>query len=274
MSFSNQEDESMNPDTPVTEGINVDGVVRPQGRKGTKEKKRRLNDEKSMVDALYYLQSTLEKQIMVNQEELELKREKDKKEFELRERTMKKEIELKEKAQKMKEKDQQWKEKDQQMKEKEEQMKEKAQKRQEQDCILNKDVNKLPQASSLNLGLVAAQGCISVIESRTERPAAALLLHDQNKVCSPWTKLNTVGDKKRNLGSQSRSEIGKTWNLLPYEEKAKFREPDVVEVTTINMPAEQPHHRDNDIPNNSDLPPTDEEIRGTTNHLGHEDQTI
>ncbi|KAK0580523.1 hypothetical protein LWI29_002937 [Acer saccharum] len=95
MSFSNEGDESMNSDTPVTEGINVDGVVRPQGRKGTKEKKRRLNDEKSVVDALYNLQSTLEKQIMVNQEELELKREKDKKEFELRERTMKKEIELK-----------------------------------------------------------------------------------------------------------------------------------------------------------------------------------
>ncbi|KAK0578267.1 hypothetical protein LWI29_007707 [Acer saccharum] len=131
MSFSNEGDESMNPDTPVTEGINVDGVVRPQGRKGTKEKKRRLNDEKSVVDALYNLQSTLEKQIMVNQEELELKREKDKKEFELRERTMKKEIELKEKAQKMKEKDQQ--------------LKEKAQKRQEQDRILNQDINKLPQ---------------------------------------------------------------------------------------------------------------------------------
>ncbi|TXG60715.1 hypothetical protein EZV62_012078 [Acer yangbiense] len=40
------------------------------------------------------------------------------------------------------------------------------------------------------------------------------------------------------------------------------------------MPAEQPQHRDNDIPNNSDLPPTNEEIRSTTNHPGHEDQTI
>ncbi|KAK0594837.1 hypothetical protein LWI29_001093 [Acer saccharum] len=122
VSFSNQGDEYMNPDTPVTEGINADRVMRPQGRKSTKEKKRLLNDEKSVVDALYNLQSTLEKQIIVNQEELELKREKDKKEFELRERTMKKEIELKEKAQ---------------------QMKEKAQKRQEQNRILNQDVNKL-----------------------------------------------------------------------------------------------------------------------------------
>ncbi|TXG51148.1 hypothetical protein EZV62_023672 [Acer yangbiense] len=40
---------------------NADVVVRPQGRKGTKKKKRRLNDEKSVVDALYNLQSTLEK---------------------------------------------------------------------------------------------------------------------------------------------------------------------------------------------------------------------
>ncbi|TXG54112.1 hypothetical protein EZV62_019368 [Acer yangbiense] len=72
----------------------------------------------------------------------------------------------------------------------------------------------------------------------------------------------------------SRSEIGKTWNLLPYEEKAKFRQPDVVEVTARNRTSEQPLHRDNDIPNNSDLPPTDEEIPGTTNHLGHKDQTI
>ena len=111
VSFSNQGDDYMNPDTPITEGINSDGVVRPQGRKGTKEKKRRLNDEKGVVEALYNLQSTLEKQIKVNEEELELKKEKDKKEFELREQTMKKEIELKEKAQKMKEKDQQLKEK-------------------------------------------------------------------------------------------------------------------------------------------------------------------
>ncbi|TXG60866.1 hypothetical protein EZV62_012229 [Acer yangbiense] len=83
-----------------------------------------------------------------------------------------------------------------------------------------------------------------------------------------------MGDKKRNLGSQSRSEIGKIWNLLPYEEKAKFREPDVVEVAARNMPAEQPQHRDNDIPNNFDLPLMDEEIHATTNHMGHEDQTI
>ncbi|TXG51072.1 hypothetical protein EZV62_023596 [Acer yangbiense] len=144
VSFSNQGDDYMNLNTPITEGINSDGVVRPQGRKDTKEKKRRLNDEKGVVEALCNLQSILEKQIKFNEEELELKKEKDKKEFELREQTMKKEIKLKEKAQKMKEKDQQLKEKNQRLKEKEQKMKEKAQKRQKQDCILNQDVNKLP----------------------------------------------------------------------------------------------------------------------------------
>ncbi|TXG66553.1 hypothetical protein EZV62_007828 [Acer yangbiense] len=80
--------------------------------------------------------------------------------------------------------------------------------------------------------------------------------------------------KDANGNSKSRSEIGKTWNLLPIEEKAKFRQPDVVEVAARILTGEQPHLRDNDIPNNSDLPPTDEEIPATANHLGHEDQTI
>ncbi|KAK3225451.1 hypothetical protein Dsin_005313 [Dipteronia sinensis] len=149
VSFSNQGDAYRNPDTPITEGINSDGVVRQQGRKGTKEKKRRLNDERGV--------STLEKQIKVNEEELELKREKEKKEFEVREQTMKKEIELKEKAQKMKEKDQQLKEKDQRLKEKEQKMKVKAQKRQEQDRILNQDVNKLPLALRSTFEIYQAQ---------------------------------------------------------------------------------------------------------------------
>ena len=157
VSLSNLGDDYMNPDNPITEGINSDGVVRPQGRKATKEKKRRLNDEKGVVDALYNLQSTLEKQIKVNEEELKLKREKDKKEFELREQIMKKEIELKEKAQKMKEKDQQLKKKNQRLKEKEQNMKEKAQKRQEQDRILNQDVNKLPLALRSTFEIYQAQ---------------------------------------------------------------------------------------------------------------------
>ncbi|TXG60422.1 hypothetical protein EZV62_014995 [Acer yangbiense] len=68
--------------------------------------------------------------------------------------------------------------------------------------------------------------------------------------------------------------LEKTWNLLPIEEKAKFRQLDVDEVAARNVTAMQPNLRDNDFPNNSDLPPTDEEIPGTPNHPGHEDQTI
>ncbi|KAK2647620.1 hypothetical protein Ddye_015109 [Dipteronia dyeriana] len=157
VSFSNQGDDYMNPDTPLTGGINSDGVMRPQGRKGTKEKMRWLNDEKCVVDALYNLQSTLERKIKVNEEELELKREKDNKEFQLREQTMKKEIKLKEKAQKMKEKAQQLKENDQRLKKKEQEIKEKAQKRQEQDRFLNQDVNKLPQALRSTFEIYQAQ---------------------------------------------------------------------------------------------------------------------
>ncbi|TXG48583.1 hypothetical protein EZV62_024458 [Acer yangbiense] len=58
------------------------------------------------------------------------------------------------------------------------------------------------------------------------------------------------------------------------EEKAKFGQPDVVEVAARNITGDQPHHHDNDIPNNFDLPPTDEDLAGTQNHPGHEDQTI
>ncbi|KAL2489159.1 glutathione S-transferase T2-like [Forsythia ovata] len=51
------------------EEINSDGVVRSQGRKGCKKKKRRLGEEKVVVDALNKLQCTLEKHIDVNHEE-------------------------------------------------------------------------------------------------------------------------------------------------------------------------------------------------------------
>ncbi|KAI9200162.1 hypothetical protein LWI28_003533 [Acer negundo] len=58
------------------------------------------------------------------------------------------------------------------------------------------------------------------------------------------------------------------------EERAKFGQPDDAEVVARNLSGEQPHHRDNVILNNSDLPPIDEEILGITNHLGHEAETI
>ncbi|KAI9160082.1 hypothetical protein LWI28_004932 [Acer negundo] len=41
-----------------------------------------------------------------------------------------------------------------------------------------------------------------------------------------------------------------------------------------NISGEQPDHESFVIPNNSDFPPTYEEIPGTTNHLGHEAKTI
>lgn len=112
-----------------SESTNLDGVVRPQGRKNCKERKRKLNEEKSMVDALNKLQSTLEKQISVNLASLEMKRENEEKEMKLREEVMKKELELKEKAQKLKEEVHR--------------MKMREQRRQEQDRFMDQDLSKL-----------------------------------------------------------------------------------------------------------------------------------
>ncbi|KAL2508171.1 glutathione S-transferase T2-like [Forsythia ovata] len=100
-------DESM-----TSTGFNSDEVVRPQGRKGCKEKMMRLNDENGVVDVLKKLQCTLEKQIEFNQKELELKREKDMKQFEMREQTLRKDLELKDTAQKLKIKDQELRERE------------------------------------------------------------------------------------------------------------------------------------------------------------------
>lgn len=59
-------------DTIVAEGINYDGVVCPKARKCCKEKKKKLNEENSIVDTLNNLQSNLENQNNVHREELEL----------------------------------------------------------------------------------------------------------------------------------------------------------------------------------------------------------
>ncbi|KAI9156995.1 hypothetical protein LWI28_015221 [Acer negundo] len=72
----------------------------------------------------------------------------------------------------------------------------------------------------------------------------------------------------------SQSEIGKTWHLLPIEERAKFGQAVDAEVAARNISAEQLDHQSFVIPNNSDFPPIDEEIPSTTNHLGHEAETI
>ncbi|KAL6494195.1 hypothetical protein OROGR_030995 [Orobanche gracilis] len=114
-------DDVINLDTEITE----DGVTRPDGRKATKEKKKRVVTEKGVIDALRHLQCTLERQLDFNREELELKKERDKREYELREQTIKKELEFKERNQKLKEK---------------------AQKRKEQERILNKDLTNLQPA--------------------------------------------------------------------------------------------------------------------------------
>ncbi|KAL2514066.1 NAM-associated domain-containing protein [Forsythia ovata] len=90
----------------TSDDIIFDEVVRAQGRKCCKEKRRKLNDENSVVDALKKLQCTLEKQVEVNKKELELKREKDMKQFEMREQTLRKYLELEDTAQKLKIKDQ------------------------------------------------------------------------------------------------------------------------------------------------------------------------
>ncbi|GER27699.1 NAM-like protein-like [Striga asiatica] len=129
MSTMTGEAMATNGDVDVPVSTNIDGIERPEGRKKCKEKKRKLNEEKGVVDALNKLQCTLEKQISVNQANLEMKRENEEKELKLREEVMRKELELKEKAQKMKEEMYR--------------MKMREQRRQEQDRLMNQDLSKL-----------------------------------------------------------------------------------------------------------------------------------
>ncbi|GER51087.1 glutathione S-transferase THETA 2 [Striga asiatica] len=118
-----------NGDVDVPVSTNIDGIERPEGRKNCKEKKRKLNEEKGVVDALNKLQCSLEKQINVNQANLKIKRENEEKELKFGEEVMRKELELKEKAQKMKEEMYRTKMREQ--------------RRQEQDRIMNQDLSKL-----------------------------------------------------------------------------------------------------------------------------------
>ena len=62
--------------------------------------------------------------------------------------------------------------------------------------------------------------------------------------------------------------------MLTIEEKAKFRGPHPAEGAARNLTVEQPHLGDNDSPNNSELPPTDQEIPGTGHHPVHDHHTI
>ncbi|KAL5705970.1 hypothetical protein ACHQM5_024191 [Ranunculus cassubicifolius] len=98
---------------------------RPEGRKATKDKKKKVAADKGVVHMLGNMHSTWEKQYNLIKEEFELKKERDKKEFELKEQTMKLELEFKERNQKLKEK---------------------AQRRKDQERIMNKDLTNLEPA--------------------------------------------------------------------------------------------------------------------------------
>ncbi|KAL5718566.1 hypothetical protein ACHQM5_011453 [Ranunculus cassubicifolius] len=106
----------------VTNLDSEDELERPDGRKATKEKKKKVVTDKGVVDVLGNMHSTWEKQYNLIKEELELKKERDQKEFELKERTMKLELQFKERNQKLKEK---------------------AQRRKDQERIMNKDLTNL-----------------------------------------------------------------------------------------------------------------------------------
>ncbi|KAK2649263.1 hypothetical protein Ddye_016752 [Dipteronia dyeriana] len=69
----------------------------------------------------------------------------------------------------------------------------------------------------------------------------------------------------------SSSETGNTWRLLPVEEKIQFGQHHIIDTEARNVTTEEPEHHENDIPNNSNFPPTDEEIAGTNILLGHEE---
>ncbi|KAI9186849.1 hypothetical protein LWI28_021596 [Acer negundo] len=96
----------------------------------------------------------------------------------------------------------------------------------------------------------------------------------QIKEPRPLTTVNKAGEKKTNLRSQSRSKIGKTWHSLRIEECAKFGQATDGAVAARNISGKQHHHESFVILNNSDCPPTYEEIPVTTSHLGHRAETI
>ncbi|KAI9199088.1 hypothetical protein LWI28_027274 [Acer negundo] len=115
--------------------------------------------------------------------------------------------------------------------------------------IQDRYLTKIPHACNINVGFT--------VSSSTD-----------------YTNIFECKKKDANGNSKSRSEIGKTWHLLPIEEHAKFRQAADDAVAARNISGEQPHHESFVIPNNSDFPPTDEEITCMTNHLGHKAKTI
>ncbi|XP_026416043.1 uncharacterized protein LOC113311418 [Papaver somniferum] len=108
------------------------GVARPPGKNTSKAKLQKAHEQKNIAGILSSFQTTVEKQHLLNQQELELKKEKDKKDHELMELLMKKELELKEK--------------DQQLKEEAQRQKQKLGKRKECERIMTTDLTPLQPA--------------------------------------------------------------------------------------------------------------------------------
>ncbi|KAI3973010.1 hypothetical protein MKX01_019668 [Papaver californicum] len=82
------------------EYLDVDGADRGPGRKKAKENVQKMYDQKGVVDMLSSYKTTLEKQHIIKQQNLEWREQMLRKDFELRERSMK----LKEEAQMSKKK--------------------------------------------------------------------------------------------------------------------------------------------------------------------------
>lgn len=76
--------------------------MRPLERKGSKQKKKRADEENGVISVLANLQSSLERQFSFTQEELELKKEKDKKNYLLRKQAIKMKMKFKKEVQKRK----------------------------------------------------------------------------------------------------------------------------------------------------------------------------
>lgn len=104
------------------------GLDRPLGRKGSKEKKKKMKEQQGVVDVLTSFQSSFEKQYMYNERNLEW-----------RQQMLQKELELKEKAQLLKEKAQL-------LKEEAHSKKQKMEDRKEQERIMNTDLDTLQPA--------------------------------------------------------------------------------------------------------------------------------
>ncbi|GER38023.1 serine/threonine-protein phosphatase 4 regulatory subunit 4 [Striga asiatica] len=89
-------------DNKTPESNNGDGVGRPTERKKSKEKKRKLRDENGVVDALSKLQSTLAKQISINEKTLEMRTKIEEENIQLKRQALNREMEKKMKEQRRK----------------------------------------------------------------------------------------------------------------------------------------------------------------------------